>query len=123
MSKKLILQLVLFSLIILIIAGTYYYLNINKKNDQAKNSEKNKINVQEKDDSKKKSSIIKNIKYISADNEGNKYEIIAKVGEIDFNNQEIINMKNVKAVIDLKNSQVIEIFSDFAKYNTKNYII
>ena len=122
MNKKLILQLILFSIIILIISATYYYTNFSKKNiDEASIVESDKINNNDEDQLKKKSSIIKNIKYTSADNDGNKYEIISKLGEIDFNDQEIINMKSVKATISLKNSEIIIINSDFAKYNTKNY--
>jgi len=119
MSKKFILQIILFSFIVLIISGTFYYINSDKKNNQELSNVETEKNQNK--DSKKKSSIIKNIKYTSSDNEGNKYEIIAKLGEVDFNNQEIINMQNVKAIIALKDSEVIIINSDFAKYNTKNY--
>ena len=119
MSKKFILQIILFSFIILIIGGTFYYLNRDKKNNQELSGIETEKNQNK--ESKKKSSIIKNIKYTSADSEGNKYEIIAKLGEVDFNDQEIINMQNVEAIIALKDSQIIEINSDFAKYNTKNY--
>ena len=119
MSKKFFLQIILFSFIILIIGGTIYYINRDKKNNQELSNVETEKNQNK--ESKKKSSIIKNIKYTSSDNEGNKYEIIAKLGEVDFNNQEIINMQNVKAIIALKDSEVIIINSDFAKYNTKNY--
>ena len=119
MSKKFILQIILFSFIILIIGGTIYYINRDKKNNQELSNVETEKNQNK--ESKKKSSIIKNIKYTSSDNEGNKYEIIAKLGEVDFNNQEIINMQNVQAIIALKDSEVIIINSDFAKYNTKNY--
>ena len=119
MSKKFFLQIILFLFIIIIIGGTFYYINKETKNNQELSSTKTEKNQNK--ESKKKSSIIKNIKYTSADSKGNKYEIIAKLGEIDFNNQEIINMQNVKAIIALKDSQIIKINSDFAKYNTKNY--
>ena len=119
MSKKFFLQIILFSFIILIIGGTFYYINKETKNNQELSSTKTEKNQNK--ESKKKSSIIKNIKYTSADSKGNKYEIIAKLGEVDFNDQEIINMQNVEAIIALKDSQIIKIISDFAKYNTKNY--
>ena len=119
MSKKFFLQIILFSFIILIISGTFYYINKEKKNNQELSIVETEKNQNK--ETKKKSTIIKNIKYTSADSEGNKYEIIAKLGEVDLNNQEIINMQNVKAIIALKDSQIIEINSDFAKYNTKNY--
>ena len=119
MSKKFFLQIILFSFIILIIGGTFYYINKETKNNQELSSTKTEKNQNK--ENKKKSSIIKNIKYTSVDSKGNKYEIIAKLGEVDFNDQEIINMQNVKAIIALKDSQIIKIISDFAKYNTKNY--
>ena len=119
MSKKFFLQIILFSFIILIIGGTFYYINKEKKNNQELSIVETEKNQNK--ETKKKSTIIKNIKYTSADSEGNKYEIIAKLGEVDLNNQEIINMQNVKAIIALKDSQIIKINSDFAKYNTKNY--
>ena len=119
MSKKFFLQIILFSFIIIIIGGTFYYINKETKNNQELSSTKTEKNQNK--ESKKKSSIIKNIKYTSVDSKGNKYEIIAKLGEVDFNDQEIINMQNVEAIIALKDSQIIKIISDFAKYNTKNY--
>ncbi len=119
MSKKFFLQIILFSFIIIIIGGTFYYINKETKNNQELSSTKTEKNQNK--ESKNKSSIIKNIKYTSADSKGNKYEIIAKLGEVDFNDQEIINMQNVEAIIALKDSQIIKIISDFAKYNTKNY--
>ena len=119
MSKKFFLQIILFSFIIIIIGGTFYYINKETKNNQELSSTKTEKNQNK--ESKNKSSIIKNIKYTSADSKGNKYEIIAKLGEVDFNDQEIINMQNVEAIIALKDSQIIKINSDFAKYNTKNY--
>ena len=119
MSKNFFLQIILFSFIILIIGGTFYYINKETKNNQELSSTKTEKNQNK--ESKKKSSIIKNIKYTSVDSKGNKYEIIAKLGEVDFNDQEIINMQNVEAIIALKDSQIIKIISDFAKYNTKNY--
>ena len=119
MSKKFFLQIILFSFIILIISGTFYYINKEKKNSRELSNVETEKNQNK--ETKKKSTIIKNIKYTSADSEGNKYEIVAKLGEVDLNNQEIINMQNVKAIIALKDSQIIKINSDFAKYNTKNY--
>ena len=119
MSKKFFLQIILFSFIILIIGGTFYYVNKETKDNQDLSSTKTEKNQNK--ENKKKSSIIKNIKYTSVDSKGNKYEIIAKLGEVDFNDQEIINMQNVEAIIALKDSQIIKIISDFAKYNTKNY--
>ena len=67
------------------------------------------------------SNIIKEVNYISKDAKGNEYIINAKTGEIDINNSDIIFLTDVNALINLKNSEKINIESDFGKYNSKNY--
>ena len=68
------------------------------------------------------SNIIKDINYTSADLKGNEYILIAKEGEIDLNNSDIIFLTDVKAYIKLiKNSEIIIITSNYGKYNTINY--
>ena len=67
------------------------------------------------------SNIIKDVNYTSIDSKGNKYKINAKIGEIDINNTDIIFLTNVKAKIELQNSNIIKIFSDFGRYNINNY--
>ena len=65
---------------------------------------------------------IKDIKYLSKDLKGNEYTILAKEGEIDLNNADIIFLTDVTAYIKLnKNNETIKIFSDYGKYNTINY--
>ena len=68
------------------------------------------------------SNIIKDINYKSKDLKGNEYIIIAKKGEIDLNNNDIIFLTDVTAYIKLiKNSELITITSNYGKYNTINY--
>ena len=68
------------------------------------------------------SNIIKNINYTSRDFKGNEYNLLAKQGEIDLDNSDIIFLTDVKAYIKLvKNSELIVITSDYGKYNTINY--
>ena len=68
------------------------------------------------------SNIIKDIKYSSKDLKGNEYIILAKEGEIDLNNNDIIFLKEVNAYIKMiKNNETITIESDYGKYNTLNY--
>ena len=67
------------------------------------------------------SNTIKDVNYISKDVKGNEYIINASTGEIDINNPDIIYLTNVIAIINLKNSNTINIKSDFGKYNTKNF--
>ena len=66
-------------------------------------------------------SLIEDLKYLSTDKKGNKYEIEAKKGNIDKNNPDIIYLENVEAIILLQNSDLISIRSNFAKYNIKNF--
>ena len=68
------------------------------------------------------SNIIKDIKYSSKDIKGNEYIILAEEGEIDFNNSDIIYLTNVNATIKLiRNNQIIDIKSNFGKYNTVSF--
>ncbi|MDB9815028.1 hypothetical protein OAB89_00925 [Candidatus Pelagibacter sp.] len=67
------------------------------------------------------SNIIKDVKYFSIDEKGNAYNIDASIGEIDFNNSDIIFLTNVRATIKLVDNSKINIKSDYGKYNIKNY--
>tara|TARA_X000001036_G_scaffold408987_1_gene419687 strand:- start:110 stop:697 length:588 start_codon:yes stop_codon:yes gene_type:complete len=68
------------------------------------------------------SNIIKDINYTSRDLKGNEYILVAKEGEIDLNNSDIIFLTDVTANIKLvKNSELIVITSNYGKYNTINY--
>ena len=67
------------------------------------------------------SNIIENVEYLSKDAKGNEYIIRAKEGEIDINNDNIIFLKKVSAIIKLNNSKNILIYGDFGKYNIKNF--
>ena len=65
---------------------------------------------------------IKDIKYSSKDLKGNEYILLAKEGEIDLNNSDIIFLKDVTANIKMiKNNEIITIISNYGKYNTVNY--
>ena len=118
MNKKVIIQLLILILTISIVLITiyfYFFKNVREKKNSETNT-KNQIEL-----SKKSSNKINNLKYISTDNEGNEYEILSETGEIDTENQNIIYMSNVTAIIKLINQPDIFIKSDFAKYNSKNY--
>ena len=68
------------------------------------------------------SNIIKDINYTSRDLKGNEYTLVAKEGEIDLDNSDIIFLTDVTAYIKLvKNSELIVITSNYGKYNTINY--
>ena len=107
----------LIGLSLLLIIFFFIYSNYFKK------KEINKINTSEiKEDSFTNSNIIKDIKYSSKDLKGNEYIILAKEGEIDLNNSDIIFLKDVKAYINLiEKNETITVISAFGKYNTVNY--
>jgi len=67
------------------------------------------------------SNIIEDVNYKSMDADGNQYIISAKKGEIDYSEPNTIFLTDVSAVIKLKNSDNIEITSDFGKYNLNNF--
>ena len=121
MNKKTLLQLFLLLIvfsIVLIFFFTYFYEQ-PEKNKLIEN--KNPLSNQNLTEDKDASSIIKNIKYLSFDSVGNKYEVNAKTGQIKDYNSEIIYMKNVNAKINFMNAKPINITASFATYNTKNY--
>ena len=106
--------------VILLIILILTLIHISKKQFfTKKNQETNKgIDVTENSYS---SNIIKEVNYISKDSRGNEYIIDAEIGEIDIKNPDVIYLTNVKALINLKNSEKINIKSDYGKYNTKNF--
>ena len=116
MKKKILIQLFLFSLF-LFLSIISYYKYFNKESQSV-------TEVTQDTDLKKKNNetnLITNLKYFSIDKKGNKYEITSEYGEMDNNNPDLIMMENVKAIIEIYNSEPIIITSNFAKYNVKNY--
>ena len=67
------------------------------------------------------SNIIEDVSYSAKDTKGNEYFLKANEGTIDQNESNFIFLKSVKAIINLKNYELIEISSDFGKYNINNY--
>ena len=64
---------------------------------------------------------MEDVSYSASDTKGNEYFLKASEGTIDQNDSNFIFLTSVKAVIKLKNYQLIEISSDFGKYNINNY--
>tara|TARA_B100000780_G_C21102439_1_gene444947 strand:- start:957 stop:1541 length:585 start_codon:yes stop_codon:yes gene_type:complete len=117
MKKTIFLQLIIFT-VILIISTVVYKVYFSKKIiNQSLNLEISDNNESQKP----KSNLIHNIEYISQDNNGNSYILKSLLGEINFAKPELIEMKDVFATIKLKNSEIINIYSDEAIYNKINY--
>ena len=98
-----------------------------KSSNEKKIVEKKRIELVEKenlkiDDEKIESSnIIEDVSYSAKDIKGNEYFLKANEGIIDQNESNFIFLKSVKAIINLKDLKLVEISSDFGKYNIKNY--
>ena len=67
------------------------------------------------------SNIMENVSYSSKDADGNEYLINATMGEIDYNNSDVIYLTNVEAFINLTDSNNVTITSDYGRYNTNNF--
>ena len=111
---------IIFFFLILFLTIIFFQLinrsNVEKKNELLKPLEENK---QEKT-TVYNSNIMKNVKYFSKDSKGNEFTILAKEGEIDLDNPNIIFLKEVDGLIKLIDSEKIIIDSNFGKYNTNN---
>ena len=117
MNKKSGLQVVMILVIILI--SLWFYLKYFTNNFE----EARQASIIEKIDENQNttSTYIDDIDYISNDDSGNKYQIIAKQAEIKIENSDVMYLRDVVAFIFIKNSDTIKIASNFSKYNSKNY--
>ena len=80
-----------------------------------------KENIQVNEERIESSNIIEDVSYSAKDTKGNEYFLKAGEGTIDQNESNYIFLKSVKAFINLKDYKLIEISSDFGKYNINNY--
>ena len=120
MKKKNFLKVIL--ILLLIIITWFVYSEYFKKEKKFFSKPVNPPTEIEEEKAVYNSNIIKDINYTSRDLKGNEYILVAKEGEIDLNNSDIIFLTDVMAYIKLvKNSELIVITSNYGKYNTINY--
>ena len=103
---------IIFILILLLII----IFNLNQNNKEL--IEEKKEVVQEEIES---SNLIKDVEYKSKDSSGNTYILKASEGIIDQSNNNIIYLTSIKAKIELKDYNSIDISSNFGKYNINNF--
>ena len=119
MKKKIFLKIVLILSLIII---TWFIYSEYFKEDKSKLSKPVNPTSEIEEEAVYNSNIIKDINYTSKDLKGNEYILIAKTGELDLNNSDIIFLTDVTAYLKLvKNSELIVITSNYGKYNTVNY--
>ena len=111
MKKK---NIIFFLIIFLLIFSLIIFLKYSKEESVTKIEE-------EVLEEPYKSNIMEDVSYSSKDAKGNEYIVNASKGEIDYDRPNIIYLTNVKAFIELANSNDVTITSDFGKYNTNNF--
>ncbi len=96
----------------------------NKLNTEEKNIKKKVTeNIQVKDNIVKKKKIknlVKDVEYTSVDQKGNKFQLLANSGKSNKNNNDILDLINVRGKIMSDTRDTIYIVSDFAQYNSIN---
>ena len=117
-KKKIV---VFFFLIFTLFFLAFFIYSKFNKNLKISETLQNKNTVVPREENQINSNVIKDVNYVTRDADGNEYIVKASKGEIDFNNDNILFLTNVKALIRLKNSSEITIISDFGKYNTDNF--
>ena len=112
MTKKNFMRvfIVLFFLLIIF----YFFFKDESKIEKRQVKEKNQ-------ESSYSLNIIENVSYSSKDVNGNEYIIVAKKGEIDASDSNVIFLTKVDATIKLVDGDLVLISSDFGKYNTNNF--
>ena len=120
-----IIQLILFSILIIIIS--VFYNKYFKENHKAETDNTLSItstsNQKEGDlTNQKENSIIKNLKYEISIRENNDYQIMSELSELTYKDgSELILMSKVNAILTDENNNSIIITSDKAIYNNTNY--
>ena len=114
MSEKKIGNFFYLILFLIILSIICYLIFFNEKQET-------KLNTQKKEDVVYSSNIIKDVRYVTKDSEGNEYIITALQGEIDYSNSNILFLTKVEALIKLVDSGSINITSKYGKYNSENF--
>ena len=90
---------------------------INRKIKTIDNTIKN---VKKKPDTKKIKNLVKDVEYTSVDEKGNRFYLLANSGKSNPNNNDILDLDNVRGKITSDKRDTIYIVSDYAQYNTIN---
>ncbi len=123
MRKKIIIG----SFFVILSFCLFIFFNFKSNNEKKLIEKKKNIELVEKENLGKaeedivSSNIIEDVSYSAKDTKGNEYFVKASEGTIDQNESNFIFLKSVNSIINLKNYKLIEISSDFGKYNINNY--
>ena len=120
-------KIIIASTCIIFFFSLLIYLYFKSSNEKKLIEKKKKIeltkteNFENYEEKIRSLNIIQDVSYSAKDNKGNEYFVKAREGTIDQNYNDYIFLKSVNAIIRLKNYQLIEISSNFGKYNIDNY--
>ena len=87
--------------------------NIKIKKEVVKNKNKKKSHTE-----KKIKNLVKDVEYTSVDQKGNKFYLLATSGKSNVENNDILDLTNVRGKITSDIRDTIYIVSDFAEYNS-----
>ncbi len=91
----------------------------DKKEIKVDNDDAEKNKNEKKSISKKEiKNLVKDVEYISIDQKGNKFYLLANSAKSNANNVDILDLINVRGKITSDNRDTIYIVSDFAEYNS-----
>ena len=94
-------------------------LSVNNNNLLENSSEKNDLKLNESSTNEIKN-LTKKIEYISTNKNGDTFKILAKYGKTNLRNSNILDLDDVKGTVILSEGSIINISSDYAKYNYNN---
>ena len=114
MQKSLILRISVITTILILLLLIIFSFNQGNKELTEEKKETIKENIE-------KSNVLKDVEYNSKDSSGNVYILKASEGIIDQDNTNIIYLTSIKAIIELKDYNSIDISSNFGKYSIDNF--
>ena len=118
MEKKTVIQILI--ILFLFLVSIYIYKFYYNQDDQKKTKIEKKESLDNKTSSEGQN-LIKDIKYVSNNNRGDTYEIIADFGETSLENPNLMFLTNVNGNIIFEKKDNIRLTSDYANFNTKTF--
>ena len=118
MEKKTVIQILI--ILFLFLVSIYIYKFYYNQDDQKKTKIEKKESLDNKTSSEGQN-LIKDIKYVSNNNRGDTYEIIADFGETSLENPNLMFLTNVTGNIIFEKKDNIKLTSDYANFNTKTF--
>tara|TARA_B100000700_G_C14753607_1_gene718750 strand:+ start:101 stop:811 length:711 start_codon:yes stop_codon:yes gene_type:complete len=91
--------------------------NAVENDSKITNENKEKLNKQKKEQVK---NLVKDVEYLTTDKKGNRYKILATSGRTNLDDNNVLDLDNVRGVITSEKRPPIYIVSDFAEYNSSN---